>query len=118
MPSPFGTPAPLARRAADALQARLAGRDLDPGGKMLGVLVVAAPDGRIGWLAGFSGMLGGRWQVDGFVPPLFDAAARAAFWPDGEAELAGLDAEVRRLAGAAAAARAALDEVAARHGAA
>jgi tRNA pseudouridine32 synthase/23S rRNA pseudouridine746 synthase len=118
MPSPFDAPAPLARRAAAELQARLAGRALDPGGKMLGVLVVAAPDGRIGYLAGFSGMLGARWQVDGFVPPLFDVAARAAFWPDGERELGELAAELDALEARAAGARAARDELAARHQAA
>lgn len=98
--SPFDHrgPHPLARRAAEVLQDQLrsghigAAIDLgeldQPGrGKMFGVLVVAAPDGRIGWLRGFSGMLGGRWLVPGFVPPVFDLAAREAFWPAGEAEL-------------------------------
>ena len=41
---------------------------------MFGVLVVAAPDGRIGYLRAFSGMLGGSWHVDGFAPPVFDDA--------------------------------------------
>ena len=74
-PFAHGPPHPLARRAAEELQrflrhGRLAsGLDLSaldtPGhGKMFGVLVVAAPDGRIGYLRGFSGMLEGRWQLD------------------------------------------------------
>jgi len=110
--SPFdpGEPHPLARRAADELIAALgrrAGRDaLDAagGGKMFGVLVVAAPGegraGRLGYLRGFSGMLGGAWHVPGFVPPLFDAAARDAFWPDGERQLAELDRALRDLVAA------------------
>ena len=64
-PSPFdpGPPHPLARRAADALLARLRRGEV-PGeaalhaageGKMFGVLVVADAAGRVGWLAGFSG---------------------------------------------------------------
>lgn len=90
--SPFdpGHPHPLARRAAEALQARLRRRDVaegfDPGdleapggGKMFGVLVVAAEDGRLGSLCAFSGMLGGRWHVEGFAPPLFDPVARDTF---------------------------------------
>jgi tRNA pseudouridine32 synthase/23S rRNA pseudouridine746 synthase len=128
--SPFapGPPHPLARRAAEALQLRLRhgglARELDlraldePGrGKMFGVLVVAAPDGRIGYLCAFSGMLDGRWQVDGFAPPLFDAAAREAFWPAGEAELRALDARHAELTDGAepVALRARLAELTARH---
>ena len=57
---------------------------------MFGVLVVATPDGRIGFLRAFSGMLDGSWHRDGFVPPAFDVAARDAFWPAAEAALATL----------------------------
>jgi tRNA pseudouridine32 synthase/23S rRNA pseudouridine746 synthase len=102
--SPFahGPPHPLARRAAEELQQHLRrgglpdGIDLDglekPGrGKMFGVLVVEASDGRIGYLRGFSGMLDGRWRIEGFVPPLFDLTARDAFWPAVEAELRALE---------------------------
>jgi tRNA pseudouridine32 synthase / 23S rRNA pseudouridine746 synthase len=98
--NPFvdAAPPPLARSAAEALQRRLLRRELASavdlsalerpgGGKMFGVLVVAVPDGRVGYLCGFSGMLGQRWEVEGFVPPLFDAPARDSFFPDAEAEL-------------------------------
>jgi tRNA pseudouridine32 synthase/23S rRNA pseudouridine746 synthase len=61
---------------------------------MFGVLVVQAPDGRIGYLKAFSGMLAGRWTLPGFAPPVFDEAARDAFWPAGEAALVKLDAAV------------------------
>jgi len=101
--SPFdpGEPHPLARRAAEELIGRVRGRaslDAPGGGKMFGVLVVAAPDGRIGYLRGFSGMLDGQWQVVGFVPPLFDPSARDAFWPAGQRRLAELDQRLRELA--------------------
>nr|WP_225937264.1 RluA family pseudouridine synthase [Myxococcus sp. RHSTA-1-4] len=102
--SPFDPrpPHPLARRAAEELQALLRAGDVpagfDPGvleapggGKMFGVLVVAAEDGRIGYLRGFSGMLGGHWHVEGFAPPLFDPVARDTFWPGGQAELRTLE---------------------------
>jgi tRNA pseudouridine32 synthase/23S rRNA pseudouridine746 synthase len=99
-PSPFASaPHPIARRAAEELAASLgglAGRgelEAPGGGKMFGVLVVEDGAGRIGYLRAFSGMLGRRWLVDGFVPPAFDAAARDAFWPAGEA---GLDALAAR----------------------
>ena len=88
-PSPFaGAPHPLARRAAAELLAVLGRRPPEPsGGKMFGVLVVEDAGGRIGYLRAFSGMLDGRWHAPGFVPPAFDAEARDAFWPAGEAGL-------------------------------
>ena len=92
-PSPFrGAPHRIARRAAEELARTLGRWDLDaPGaGKMFGVLVVEDGAGRIGYLRAFSGMLDGRWEVESFVPPAFDAAARDAFWPAGECELATL----------------------------
>ncbi|WP_239469796.1 RluA family pseudouridine synthase [Archangium violaceum] len=102
--SPFahGPPHPLACRAAEELRLNLRHGDLacelglgaleEPGGgKMFGVLVVAAPDGRVGYLRAFSGMLAGHWQVDGFAPPLFDQVARDTFWLAGQAELSALD---------------------------
>src|SRR6185436_13859407 len=76
----------MAVRAADALWRRL---EVAPPreGKMFGVLVVADREGRVGYTCGFSGMLDGRWDQPGFVPPAFDVEARDAFWPAGEAEL-------------------------------
>ncbi|QAT84958.1 ribosomal large subunit pseudouridine synthase A [Corallococcus coralloides] len=91
-------PGPWGLRAAEALQQRLRQEPSfrealwrPGGGKMFGVLVVAAPEGRVGFLSAFSGMLNGAWNVEGFVPPLFDPVARDAFWPAGEAELAALE---------------------------
>lgn len=103
MPSPFAAePHPLARRAAEQLRGELArglARELglDEDGKMFGVLVVADRAGRIGFLRGFSGMVRGRWELDGFVPPTFDVDARDAFWPAGECELATLGSEIHVL---------------------
>jgi tRNA pseudouridine32 synthase / 23S rRNA pseudouridine746 synthase len=120
--SPFdhAAPHPLARRAADELIARVRGRsslDAPGGGKMFGVLIVAAPDGRIGYLRGFSGMLDGAWQVAGFVPPLYDPAARDAIWPAGQHQLRTLELALRAHAAspAHAAVRAAHAAVVARH---
>ena len=101
MPSPFGEPHPLARFAAMELRRQLdAGLAkqlaLDEDGKMFGVLVVEDA-GRIGFLRGFSGMVRGQWQLDGFVPPVFDVDARDAFWPAGECELATIGAQIAEL---------------------
>jgi tRNA pseudouridine32 synthase/23S rRNA pseudouridine746 synthase len=95
-PTPFDRKAvhPLAHRAAMELVGSLPslpghGWTLDaPGnGKMFGVLVVAAPDGTLGYLRGFSGMIDGQWDITGWAPPTFDAAARDRVWVPGEAEM-------------------------------
>lgn len=94
------TPHALAIRAADELwDALAASPPRESGGKMFGVLVVADAQGRLGYLRGFSGMLDGAWQRSGFVPPLFDAGERDAFWPAGEAELDAMTAELQALQG-------------------
>ena len=109
-PSPFDGlgPHPLARAAAlhlqDALrQGRVPGVDLaalaaPAGGKMFGVLAVQGPDGQVGFLRAFSGMLGGAWEVPGFVPPLFDASARAEVEVPGEAAVEALVARASAFA--------------------
>lgn len=109
-PSPFdelGPPA-LARRAAEALQAQLragllgsTALDGPDGGKMFGVLVVQEPGGRVGYLRSFSGMLGGRWEVENFVPPLFDREARARVELPGEAAVKALLARAAAFEGSA-----------------
>lgn len=103
MPSPFTQdgPHPLARRAAEELQAELRGGlasrlglEAPGGGKMFAVLVVAASDGQVGYLRAFSGMAAGRWDLDDFAPPTFDPVARDACWPAGERELAELNVQL------------------------
>jgi tRNA pseudouridine32 synthase/23S rRNA pseudouridine746 synthase len=109
-PSPFDELGPhaLARRAAEVMQAELRAGFIAPGipsamlegpegGKMFGVLVVQRPDGRIGFLRSFSGMLAGRWELPGFVPPLFDREARNRVEPSGEAVVKALLARAEAL---------------------
>ena len=81
---------------------------------MFGVLVVEDASGMVGYLRGFSGMLGGEWNVEGWVPPTFDAAVRDAVWIEGEAEMRALAEERATVAselvhGAASSALAAFD---------
>ncbi|MBL8917101.1 MAG: RluA family pseudouridine synthase [Archangium sp.] len=54
------------------------------GGKMFGVLVFEASDGRVGFIRAVSGQVERAWNVEGYAPPLFDAAARDAFEPVAE----------------------------------
>ncbi len=94
--SPFDRSAvhPLAQRAAlelmESLQSHVveSWRLHDAGnGKMFGVLVAEAPDGTVGYLRGFSGMINGQWHVDGWAPPSFDQQARDQVWIPGEVEM-------------------------------
>ncbi|RKG71886.1 RluA family pseudouridine synthase [Corallococcus exercitus] len=102
-PSPFDAVGPhaLARRAAASLQATLREGFIAPGlvsdslqgpdgGKMFGVLVVRQADGTFGVLRAFSAMLAGRWDVPGFVPPVFDRDARARVEPVADATVKAL----------------------------
>ncbi len=105
MPSPFSDqPHPLAKRACAMLQQRLASghnwsRNLfsDDAGKMFGVLVVRDQQGEIGFLSGFSAMMGGQWLIPGFVPPLFDPAKQQLFLPAGKAALTALAEQLEQL---------------------
>ena len=77
-------PNPLVLDAAGALIADI---DADPElsrifaeGKMLGVLVCAAPDESLETLRAFSGLAGGRSIIPGFVPPIFDTLTIPELW--------------------------------------
>ena len=41
-------------------------------GKMFGVMPCRLPDGSIDILKAFSGQYNGQWEIDGWVPPVFD----------------------------------------------
>jgi tRNA pseudouridine32 synthase / 23S rRNA pseudouridine746 synthase len=125
--NPFqpGEPHPLARRAAEGLQQALerlpvAQRQDAEAGKMFGVLVARDATGRVETLRAFAGMLGGRWNVDDFVDPVFDLDDRNATWPAAERELREIDAAIDDPARAArvAALTARLHLLAAQHAAA
>ena len=70
------TPHPLAVMAADLVRQHLASRadwaEEIAQGKMFGVLVAKDRSGQLGFLAAFSGNIGGRGTHDYFVPPIFD----------------------------------------------
>ncbi|MBX7117089.1 MAG: RluA family pseudouridine synthase [Myxococcaceae bacterium] len=105
--SPFDAdaPEPLAAQAAAQLMAQLKAREIAPGistsllhgpqgGKMFGVLVVKDRENRVGFLRAFSGQLNGKWELPGYVPPVFDQALRAAVEPKGEVTVKSLTARV------------------------
>lgn len=104
-PSPFNNqPHKLAEFAARHLQSRLTAltptsHDFNEsrGGKMLGVLVVATPDNRLGYLSAFSGMLGGNWNVPGFAPVVFDQSRHTTLLQQGQLQINAIDEAQKRI---------------------
>lgn len=94
------SPHPLVEKAAALVMQRI---DCDQllssefsEGKMLGVLVVSHDNG-IGYLAAFSGNVGGRSMIEGFVPPIYDLTEPGGHFKIREAEISSLNHEIRLL---------------------
>ena len=68
-------------------------------GKMFGVLVVETPEGRLGFLAAFSGNLQGTNNLEYFVPPVYDLLHPDEFFKVGEREISGINARIALLEG-------------------
>lgn len=94
----FYQPHPIAISAAEQLQDFLSNKknwDHEFGnqnqsgtiGKMFGVLVVKNKLGEVGFIAAFSGKLGDSYEVDFFVPTVFDLSKPMGFYKVGEEEL-------------------------------
>ena len=63
-------------------------------GKMLGVLVCRSADGRLGFLAAYSGQLGGREDWPWFVPAVFDYLQPDGYFKQEEAAISALNREI------------------------
>ena len=68
-------------------------------GKMFGVLVVRDSGGSLGYLAAFSGLLAGRNNVDGFVPPVFDLQSPNGYFKQEEGEITALNSRIKEAEG-------------------
>ncbi len=94
-------PHPLALMAVEQVQCYVATRDdwaEELGaGKMLGVLVAQDAQGRLGFLAAFSGNLAGSVHHDYFVPPVYDLLDPQGEFKRGEAQITAINHEVDRL---------------------
>ena len=71
-------------------------------GKMLGVLKVMDEMGREDFLYAFSGTVGGRATLPGFVPPIYDLTAPDGYFRRREAEISAMPAGPERSAASAA----------------
>ena len=99
-------PHPLCIAVCKELQAYLAEREdwkeeIDKG-KMFGVLIVenAQPEpgtSEIGYLAAYSGQIGGRSDWDDFVPAVFDYLQPDGYFKTHEAEISGINQSIRQL---------------------
>ena len=56
-------------------------------GKMFGVLVVKDKNNNLGYLKGFSGMLNGKQEILGFVPPIYNRLKKNNFYKIDEEEI-------------------------------
>jgi tRNA pseudouridine32 synthase/23S rRNA pseudouridine746 synthase len=66
-------------------------------GKMFGVLVVKTPNGKLAYLAAFSGKLGNENHHNGFVPPVYDLLDTNGFFLEEEKELNQLNVIIEEL---------------------
>ena len=67
-------------------------------GKTFGVSVVQKKDGTLGWIAAFSGLLNGKINVEGFVPPIYDWTKEDGYFREEESHISLLkDASEKRM---------------------
>lgn len=89
-------PHPLVQKAANIILRQVSSLGIEEG-KMLGALIVRDKEGRLGYLAGFSGNIGNRNLIEGFVPPIFDLLTPDGHFKKGEAELNSINQEISEL---------------------
>ena len=66
-------------------------------GKMFGVLVVNTADGRLGYLAAFSGLLDGCRENDFFVPPIVDIEAPEGYFKTHEKKITAINNTIKTI---------------------
>lgn len=99
---PFAySPTKLCEEAAACVRNHLARhdewtRELQDG-KMLGVLVCETLEGEVGFVAAFSGTLGGRLSQPGFVPPLLDFEQPDGVFKQEESKISAINAQIAAL---------------------
>jgi len=96
------SPHPLCQKAMNELQQRIALRDdwreEIAKGKMFGVLVVQKSSGEVGWIAAYSGQIGGRSDWNDFVPAVFDYLEEGGFFKRHEEIISQINRKVVQMA--------------------
>ena len=95
------TPAPDIVAAAERIIVSLNESKLIQESKMLGVLKVEDEEGREDYLYAFSGTVGGRATLPGFVPPIYDLTAPEGYFRQHEAKISAMPAGPERAAASA-----------------
>lgn len=93
-------PHPLVIKAAKETVEKIKGSGLYPSfseGKMIGILIVRDSSGKIGYLRGYSGNVGGRNDIEGFVPPIYNLLDPDGYFKKGEQELNELNSRIKEL---------------------
>ena len=99
---PFAyTPDSYCKEAVKQLQAEVK-RHTDwneelKGGKMFGVLTCEAEDHQVGFIASFSGTLGGRLRQSWFVPPVLDYEQNGGTFKNEEEAISGINKAIEEL---------------------
>lgn len=93
------TPHPLCIAAAKEVQAYLSTQhrwqaELQQG-KMFGVLIVQTPEGKLGYLAAFSGLLAGENKHPFFVPPVYDLLQPQGFFKKEEDRISAINQRIK-----------------------
>ena len=95
----YYSPHPLCLLAADEVRGILSGDEAlyaeARKGKMFGVLVVLSPNGELGFLTAFSGLLFGKNRYDGFVPPVYDMQAPDGYFKQEEARISAINIAIK-----------------------
>lgn len=93
-------PHPLCRTAAQELCRYIKNNDNikhdADHGKMFGVMVVETKDGQTGFIAAYSGLLGGRNDHEYFVPPVFDSQQPDGYFKTHETEISAINKEIKQ----------------------
>ena len=93
------TPSTVTAEAAKAVLGHISSSDrlmqAFSEGKMLGVLVIRDSAGGIGFLAGFSGLAGGRSMLPYFVPPVLDLTDPSGYFRQEEARINGIGTSIK-----------------------
>ena len=97
----YYSPHPLCLTAADEVRSLLASDEAllaeARKGKMFGVLVVESPDGEVGYLMAFSGLLFGKNKYGGFVPPVYDMQSPDGYFKQEEARISAINVAIKEL---------------------
>lgn len=95
------TPAAITKKAAGILMDKI---DSDKNlsvifseGKMLGVLTIRDKEGKPGFLAGFSGLAGGKNKITGFVPPILDLLDADGHFKKEEKEISAININISEI---------------------